>query len=123
MNYCIRNIITLAKSNTNFRQELCTTERTQLVLMSLKPHEEIGEEVHTADQIITIVQGKAEAILNGKPYEIMEGSIVVVPEGTRHTIINRGTADLKLYTIYSPPQHKPGTIHKTTQDAQGEEAY
>ncbi len=118
-----KNVIALDLKNDNFRKVLYTTQRTQLVLMSLKPNEEIGEETHKADQIIVCVDGEGEAVLNGEHSPISTGHVIVVPEGMRHNIINGAKRDLKIYTIYSPPQHKDGTIHKTKKDAEGEESY
>jgi mannose-6-phosphate isomerase-like protein (cupin superfamily) len=118
-----KNVIALDLKNNDYRQVLFTTNRTQLVLMSLKPGEEIGEEIHKADQIIVCVAGEGEAVLNGEHSALTTGHVVVVPEGTKHNIINVGSRDLKIYTIYAPPQHKAGTIHKTKKDAESEEAY
>ncbi len=118
-----QDVIKLAKENSNFRQVLFTTERTQLVLMSLVPKEDIGEEVHKADQILIFVAGEGEAILDGVSSPVLPHYVVVVPAGTRHNFKNTGTQDLKLFTIYTPPQHKPETLHKTKADAAGEEPY
>lgn len=99
--------------NTNYRKVLHTTKKTQLVVMSLKPGEEIGAEVHDGDQFIRIEEGTGKSILDGKTKKLSNGSAVVVSAGTDHNIINTSdTEDMKLYAVYSPPQHKPGTVDK-----------
>lgn len=105
--------------NENFREVLYTGQHSQLVVMSLLPNEEIGEEVHEiVDQFLRIEQGEGKAILNGEEYALTDGSAVIVPAGTKHNIINISSdKKMKLYTIYSPAHHKDGTIHKTKQDA------
>ena len=105
-------------SNENFRKVLFTSNYSQLVLMSLKPQEEIGLEVHGLDQFIKIEQGVGEAILDGKSTPIKQGFAVVVPAGTKHNIINTSQTDMKLYTVYSPPHHKEGIQFKTKEAAQ-----
>lgn len=117
------DIINRALKNTYFREVLYTTERTQLVLMSIPTGEEIGQETHNGDQIFIFVAGEGKAILNGKKVDVHAGDSVVVPAGTQHNFINTGTTDLKLYTIYAPAQHTPGTVHKTKKEAESEEAY
>lgn len=118
----IENIEKLSLDNDNFRKVLYTAKNSQLVLMSLKPGEEIGEEVHDLDQFLRIEQGSGKAILDGVETAIADGSAVVVPAGTRHNIVNTsGSETLKLYTIYSPPEHRDGVIHKTREDTMGEE--
>lgn len=104
-------------NNLNFRKVLYTAENCQLVLMTLKPGEDIGEEVHDVDQFFRIESGVGQAIINGNKYSLKDGSVVVIPSGATHNIINTGKKDLKMYTIYSPPHHKDKTIHKTKNDA------
>ncbi len=107
-------------SNNYFRKVLFTGKNSQLVLMSLKPLEEIGNEVHPhVDQFFRIEAGEAKFVLNNKEKHIAkDGDAVIVPAGTWHNIINNSkTKSLKLYTIYSPPNHPDGTIHKTKADA------
>lgn len=119
----ITNIEKLALENENFRKVLYTTKQSQLVLMSLAPGEEIGEEVHDdVDQFLRVEQGKGTVILNGVSHEIGDGSAIVVPLGTKHNFINKGSIPLKLYTLYMPPHHRDGTIHttKAEADADGE---
>jgi len=100
--------------NTNYRKVLHTTKLTQLVLMSIKPGDEIGMEVHKqGDQFIRIEAGEGEAILDGKKTTLKDGSALVVAAGVHHNIINTSeTEPLKLYAVYSPPEHKDGTIDK-----------
>ncbi|OHA55148.1 MAG: cupin, partial [Candidatus Veblenbacteria bacterium RIFOXYA2_FULL_43_9] len=94
--------------NNNFRQVLYTARHSQLVLMSLKVGEDIGEEIHELDQFLRVEAGQGQAVLNGVEYELSDGSAVVVPAGVKHNIINIGETPLKLYTVYSPPEHKAG---------------
>ena len=107
------NIRRLATQNTDFRREILTNQHSQLVLMSIEPGDEIGEEAHDVDQILAFVGGEGEAVLDGKKSRVEEGSLVAVPAGTRHNFINTGRKPLKLYTIYSPPEEAPGTLHRT----------
>ena len=113
-----QDVSKLAKENENFRQVLFTTELSQLVLMSVAPGDDIGEETHKdTDQILSFVAGSGEAVIEGESRPIAAGSVVVVPAGMRHNFINQGGEPLKLYTVYVPPNHKDGTIHRTKQDA------
>ena len=108
----------LAQANDNFRQVLFTTERSQLVLMTLRPGEEIGEEVHEGiDQVLAFVAGRGEAVIEGARSPIGAGSVVVVPGGTRHNFINTGGTPLRLVTVYTPPEHPDGTLHRTKAEA------
>jgi mannose-6-phosphate isomerase-like protein (cupin superfamily) len=106
--------------NTNFRTVLYTAKNSQLVVMSIPPGEEIGAEIHTLDQFIRVEQGTGKAVLDGKEHPLQDGSAVVIPAGTNHNIINTGKTDMKLYTIYSPPEHRDGTVHRTKADVQEE---
>lgn len=109
----------LAEENDNFRKVLCTGSHSQVVLMSILVGQDIGEEVHpNVDQILFIVEGKAEAILNGESRTVDEDSLIFVPAGTTHNIKNVGDEDLKLFTVYSPPEHPEGTVHKTKEEAE-----
>ncbi|TAM75604.1 cupin domain-containing protein [bacterium] len=113
----------LVLENTDFRRVLHTTERTQLVLMCVEPGGEIGEEIHTGtDQILAFVSGRGEAILGGQRRPIAAGDVVVVPEGTRHNFVANAGEALRLYTIYSPPHHRPGTVHATKSNADADTA-
>lgn len=113
----IINIEKATKENENFRRVLYTAKNSQLVLMTLKPGEEIGEEVHNLDQFIRIEEGEGKAILDGVEHKIEDGSAIIILAGMRHNIINTSDKELKLYTIYSPPEHKDGVIHPTKADA------
>lgn len=115
----VDNIEKAALANTNFRQVLYTGQHAQLVVMSLKVGEEIGTEVHeVTDQFLRIEKGEGKVVMNGEEHAIKEGDAIIVPAGTEHNIINTSPqSELKLYTIYSPPHHKDGTIHKTKQEA------
>jgi mannose-6-phosphate isomerase-like protein (cupin superfamily) len=113
----IVNIEKETKGNTNFRRVLYTAPNSQLVVMSLKPGEDIGEEVHELDQFIRVEEGEGKAVLDGVEHELKDDWAVVVPAGTSHNVINAGMEDLKLYTIYSPPEHRDGVVHRTKEDA------
>ncbi len=119
----IANIEEETKNNENFRKVLFTGPKSQLVVMSLNAGEEIGEEVHEVDQFLRIEAGEGTAILNGDEKKIEAEWAVVVPAGTTHNIINTGSDKMKLYTIYSPPQHPDGTIHATKADAEAAEGH
>lgn len=110
--------------NSYFRKVLFTGKYSQLVVMSLKPGEEIGREIHeTVDQFFRIEQGRAKIILDDKEeFEAAADEVFIVPAGTWHNVINVSEVDLKLYTIYSPPNHPDGTVHKTKQEAEEYEA-
>ncbi len=114
----IGNIEDQAKENYDFRQVIFTTPHLQLVLMSLEPGQDIGEEVHEGtDQFFRVEEGKGEIVVNGHPTRIDDDTAIVIPAGTRHNIRNTGKKPLKMYTLYSPPQHPAGTVHKTKADA------
>ncbi len=119
----ITNIESDTLSNDNFRKVLYTAKNSQLVLMSIKVGEDIGEEVHTLDQFIRIEKGSCKAILDGVEREMQNDWAVVIPAGTRHNIINTGTEDLKLYSIYSPPEHRDGVLHVTKEDAKADDEH
>jgi len=120
----VTNIEKASLENENFRQVLYTAKSSQLVVMSLKPGEDIGSEVHDLDQFIRVEKGAGKAVLNGTEHEIEDGSAVVIPAGTTHNIINSSQTDpMKLYTIYSPPEHLDGTIHPTKPDAETAEEH
>ena len=113
------DIETRTLENDNFREVLFTGPNSQLVVMTLKPGEEIGQETHEGhDQFIRVEAGEGEAILGGQQHRLGDGSAVVVPAGTQHNVINTSPSDpLRLYTIYSPPEHPDGTVHRTKQEA------
>lgn len=107
-----------AKENEAFRRVLFTSERTQLVLMSLRPREDIGEETHDADQFLYVVKGDGVAVIDGVEHEFKKGAVFCVPAGTRHNVRNDGDEPMKLFTVYAPPQHAPRTVHDTRAQAE-----
>lgn len=113
------NIEKLTQENENFRKVLYTGEESQLVLMSLIPGEDIGEEVHPEnDQFFRFESGKGKVVINGNEYEVSDGDAVVVPKGAVHNVINIGENRLKMYTVYSPAHHRDGVIRKTKAEAE-----
>ncbi len=107
----VQDIERVAVENEDFRRVLYTAKHCQLVVMALKPKDEIGMEVHTLDQFFRVEEGTGEAVLDGVRTPIRAGFAVLVPAGTNHDIINTGSAPLKLYTLYSPPNHRDGVVH------------
>lgn len=99
-------------NNTDYRRVLYTAKNIQLVLMCLKPNQEIGEEVHNGSQFIRFEQGKGIVTMDDRQLDIKNGSAVVIPNGVRHNVTNTGDSDLKLYALYSPPEHKDQTVDK-----------
>lgn len=119
----VTNIEKDSLGNENFRKVLYTAKNSQLVVMSLKPNEDIGEETHQLDQFIRCEAGEGRAILDDVPHEIRDGFVVVVPAGTKHNILNTSPdKPMKLYTLYSPPNHRDGVVHRTKADAEADEA-
>lgn len=118
----IKNIEKETKENTNFRKVLYTAKNTQLVAMHLNPGEEIGEETHTLDQFLRVEEGSGVAVLDGVETAIESEFAIIVPAGAKHNVINKGVGPMKLYTLYSPPEHKDGTIHITKADAEADAA-
>jgi quercetin dioxygenase-like cupin family protein len=106
----VANIKKAAKANEYFRDVIFTATKSQLVLMSLHPGEQIGMEVHDGDQIIYVVGGKGFVELDDSKQDLEKGSIVFVPTGVRHNVVNNDDEAMKLFTIYAPPQHAPGTV-------------
>lgn len=119
----ISNIEEATLQNSNFRKVLFTGKHSQLVVMSLKPGEEIGNEIHNVDQFFRFEAGEGKAIIDGIESVVKDGVAVVIPAGAKHNIINTGDKDLKLYTIYSPPQHQDGTVHATKAEADAVEEH
>lgn len=115
----VGNIEEQALKNTFFRQVIFTGQHSQLVLMSLNPKEEIGEEVHEiVDQLIKIEKGNGKVVIDGIETDITDGSAILIPAGLKHNLINTSeTESMKLYTLYSPPHHKDGTVHATKAEA------
>jgi mannose-6-phosphate isomerase-like protein (cupin superfamily) len=116
----VQNIEGLAVKNDEFRRVLYTARHCQLVVMALKPGEEIGAETHTLDQFFRVEEGSGEAVLDGVRTAISTGFAVIVPAGTNHNIVNTGSMPLKLYTIYAPPNHRDGIVHHTRHDAEAD---
>lgn len=109
----LENIKELTKTNNYFRKVIYTGQQIQLVIMSIPEGEEIGEEIHPAtDQILFLIRGQAEAIIDNVAYDFRKHDALFIPAGTKHNIINLGDEDLKLYTVYSPPEHKDGLVEK-----------
>ena len=114
------NIEKDALENENFRKVLYTSKHLQLVLMSLKPGEDIGEETHpNIDQFFRFESGKGKCIINGNEYKVENGDVIVIPAGSKHNVINTDAVkELKMYTIYGPPNHKDGIINATKKDSE-----
>jgi mannose-6-phosphate isomerase-like protein (cupin superfamily) len=118
------DILARARGNSFFREVVSTGPHAQVVVMSLPPAGEIGEEVHhDVDQVLVFVEGTGVAVLEGHRSPVSPGRLVHVPAGTRHNFVNEGSVDLKLYTVYAPPQHAPGTIHRTKAEADADEGH
>jgi mannose-6-phosphate isomerase-like protein (cupin superfamily) len=116
------DILDAARSNDAFRREVLTGEHEQVVVMTIPPGGEIGEEVHPdTDQVLVFVDGRAEAVLDAESSEVGPNDLVFVRAGTRHNFLNRDDRPLRLITIYAPPQHAPGTVHQTKADADAAE--
>lgn len=111
------------KDNNNFRKVLYTAKNSQLVVMSIAIGSDIGEEIHELDQFIRIEEGRGVAILNDIEYEIEDDYAVVIPAGVKHNIVNRGEKPLKLYSVYAPPEHRDGVLHKTKEEAEEKEEH
>ncbi len=116
----VTNIEKLSLENNNFRKVLYTDKNSQLVLMSLLAGEEIGEEVHDVDQFLRVEKGTGTAILSDISHDLADGSVIIVPAGTKHNNINTGADEMKLYTLYMPPHHRDGVIHKTKAEGEAD---
>ena len=112
-----QDIIALTKRNSFFRQVIVTAKYSQVVVMSIPAGTEIGLEKHSVDQLLIVVEGEGEAFLNGERSLVKPNHLVVVPAGTNNNVVNTGSKDLKLFTIYAPAQHKPGIVRKTKDEA------
>ena len=120
----VDDIEDLTESNKDFRRVLYTGKHLQLVLMTLQPGEEIGEEVHEDhDQFFRVEKGKGEVWIDGERTKIKSDDAIIVPAGAKHNVINTGDKSLKLYTLYGPPDHKDGVVHKTKADAEASEEH
>jgi mannose-6-phosphate isomerase-like protein (cupin superfamily) len=113
----VANIEEVTTENTDYRRVLYTGEHSQLVVMSLEPGVEIGEEVHELDQFIRVESGKGKAVLNGTDeHELEDDWAVIIPAGVKHNVINTGDEPMKLYSVYSPAEHKDGLVQATKAD-------
>lgn len=120
----VEDIEELTEDNKDFRRVLYTGKHLQLVLMALQPGEEIGEEVHEDhDQFFRVEKGKGEVWIDGVRSKIKSDDAIVVPAGAKHNVINTGDKSLKLYTLYGPPDHKDGVVHKTKAEAETSEEH
>ena len=118
------NIEELVQGNENFREVVYTAKHSQLVLMSLKPLEEIGFKIHDVDQFFRFESGEGKVLINENEYSVKDGDVVIVPEGARHNVINTSrNLPLKLYTLYCPPHHKDKTVHADKDQAQGDKEH
>jgi mannose-6-phosphate isomerase-like protein (cupin superfamily) len=116
----VQDIEAIVAKNGDFRRVLYTARNCQLVVMALKPKEEIGAEVHKLDQFFRVEEGTGEAVLDGVRTVISAGFAVLVPAGMNHNIINTGSVPLKLFTLYAPPNHRDGVVHPTRTDAEAD---
>ena len=116
----ITNIEKATIENEDYRTDLYTSKDSQLVLMTIQPGDEIGAEVHNLGQFIRIESGKAKIVLDGVEHEAEDDWAVVIPAGCNHNVINVGDTPLRLYSVYSPPEHKDGTVHATKADEKEE---
>ncbi|MNL49771.1 Cupin domain protein [compost metagenome] len=116
------NLVQAATNNSFFRKELFTTERSQIVVMSIEPGDDIGAEVHDLDQVLVFVSGEGEFQVGEQRGKVHPGDVVVVPAHAEHNFVNTGSAPLRLYTVYAPPEHAPGTVHRTKAEAEAAEA-
>ena len=116
------DILRLAQENDAFRREIDTRDNCQVVVMTIPRGGEIGEEVHEGiDQLLLFVEGEGEAVIEGERAPIARNQLVVVPAGTRHNFVNTGAGPLRLVTVYAPPEHAPGTVHATKEEADAAE--
>ncbi len=119
----VQDIEQITVDNNDFRRVLYTAHHCQLVVMALRPGEEIGMEVHDVDQFFRVEEGAGEAVIDGVRTAVPSGFALVVPAGARHNIINTGSKALKLYTLYAPPHHKDGTVHHTRAEAEADQEH
>jgi mannose-6-phosphate isomerase-like protein (cupin superfamily) len=122
MRHFNQDVLAAARENTDFRRVVATGDHSQIVLMAIEAGSEIGEEVHGhVDQVLVFVEGEGKAVIDGESGSVGPGHLTYVPAGTRHNFINTGDRPLKLYTIYAPPEHEPGTVHRTKTEADAAE--
>jgi mannose-6-phosphate isomerase-like protein (cupin superfamily) len=117
----VENYIERARRNDFFRRTVVTGEHAQVVVMTIQPGEEIGEETHEGDQILFFVEGTGEAVLDGESSPVSPNDMVFVPAGTLHNFVNTGPEPLRLVTTYAPPEHPDGTVHRTKAEADAAE--
>lgn len=113
-----KDMVELATKNKNFQKEVYLDENVQIVLMSLEPGQDIGEETHEADQTTFFVSGEGQAVVDGKKTKVGPNHLVVIPQGACHNIINKGDEPLKLYSVYAPPAEPAGVNFKTKEEAE-----
>jgi len=119
----VQDIERLAVGNDDFRRVLYTAKHCQLVLMALAPGEEIGAEVHKLDQFFRVEEGSGAVVMDGTRTPVTAGFAIVVPMGANHNIINTGNTPLKLYTVYSPPNHRDRVVHRTRSEAEADDEH
>jgi mannose-6-phosphate isomerase-like protein (cupin superfamily) len=117
----VQNYLALARGNETFRTTIATGEHAQVVVMTIQPGEDIGEETHEGDQLLFFVEGEGRAVLDGASEPVNAGDMVYVPAGTLHNFVNSGAEPLRLVTVYAPPEHPDGTVHETKADAEAAE--
>ena len=113
-----KDLIALASKNSYFQREVYLDKNIQIVLMSIPAGEDIGEETHRADQTTFFVAGEGQAVVDGSRTKVVANRLIVIPQGSKHNIINKGTGPLKLYSIYAPPAEPAGVAHRTKADAE-----
>jgi mannose-6-phosphate isomerase-like protein (cupin superfamily) len=113
-----KDMIDLATKNINFQKEVYYDENCQVVLMSIEPGDDVGEETHDADQTTFFVAGEGQAVVDGSRTKVTPNHMVIIPKGAKHNIINKGDEPLKLFTVYSPPAEEQGISHKTKAEAE-----
>lgn len=116
-----KDMMKLAGTNDFFQKEVYLDKQIQIVLMSLKPGEEIGMESHRADQSTFFVEGEGQAIVDGHSTKVSANHLIVIPKGAEHNIVNKGTTPLKLFSVYAPPAEPAGVAHKTKEEAEAAE--
>ncbi|MBB4615916.1 cupin domain-containing protein [Sphingomonas abaci] len=116
-----KDMVALATKNTHFQKEVYRDENCQIVLMSIEPGDDIGEETHDADQTTFFVAGEGQAKVDGSTTKVTPNHLIVIPKGALHNIINKGDEPLKLFSVYSPPAEEPGVDHKTKAEAEAAE--
>jgi len=119
----VKDIEVIATKNDDFRRVLYTTKQCQLVVMALKPKEEIGMEAHKSDQFFRVEAGSGVVVINDVRTALQAGFAVIIPGGSQHNIINTGKVPMKLYTIYAPPNHRDGVIHHTRKEAEADDEH